>query len=141
MLISVIKCLLSLPEQRLVSSHTKYQVTHRSNAYNNLAIPENRHFCKETARSQERLELRATNSHQTMSQWLLFAKNRESSQSNRLWYLHLKFASKLTSASTEFATTNGDRSTELTETFLLVYRYLDLIMVKFLIEVKTVRNR
>ena len=28
-------------------------------------------------------------------------------------------------ASTEFATTNGDRSKELTESFLLVYRYLD----------------
>ena len=32
MLTSVIKCLLSIPEQRLVSSHTKYQVTRRSNA-------------------------------------------------------------------------------------------------------------
>ena len=32
-------------------------------------------FLKETARSQERLELGATNAHQTMSQWLLFAKN------------------------------------------------------------------
>ena len=31
-------------------------------------------FFKERARSQERLELRATNSHQIMSQWLLFAK-------------------------------------------------------------------
>ena len=41
-------------------------------------------FFKERARSQERLELWATNSHQTMSQWLPFAKNRESSQSNRL---------------------------------------------------------
>ena len=29
---------------------------------------------KETARSQERLELGATNVHQTMSQWMLFAK-------------------------------------------------------------------
>ena len=41
-------------------------------------------FFKERARSQERLELRATNSHQTMSQWLLFAKIRKSSQSNQL---------------------------------------------------------
>ena len=41
-------------------------------------------FLKETARSQERLVLRATNAHQTMYQWLLFAKNRESSQTNRL---------------------------------------------------------
>ena len=41
-------------------------------------------FLKETARSQKRLVLRATNAHQTMSQWLLFAKNRESSQTNRL---------------------------------------------------------
>ena len=32
MLTSVIKCLLSIPEQRLVSSHTKYQVTCCSNA-------------------------------------------------------------------------------------------------------------
>jgi len=32
---------------------------------------------------------------------------------------------QVTSASTEFATTNGDRSTELTESFLLVDRYLD----------------
>ena len=32
MLTSVIKCLLSVPEQRLVSSHRKYQVTRRSNA-------------------------------------------------------------------------------------------------------------
>ena len=32
MLTRVIKCLLSIPEQRLVSSHTKYQVTRRSNA-------------------------------------------------------------------------------------------------------------
>jgi len=31
-LTSVIKCLLSIPEQRLVSSHTKYQVTRCSNA-------------------------------------------------------------------------------------------------------------
>jgi len=37
-------------------------------------------FIKETAGSQERLELRATNAHQTMSQWLLFAKKSESSQ-------------------------------------------------------------
>ena len=42
---------------------------------------------KETARSQERLVLRATNTHQTMSRWLLFAKNCESSQTNRLYYL------------------------------------------------------
>ena len=35
---------------------------------------------------------------------------------------------QVTFASTEFATTNGDRSTELTETFLLVYRYFDLIV-------------
>jgi len=33
-------------------------------------------FFEEMARSQERLELRATNAHQTISQWLLFAKNR-----------------------------------------------------------------
>ena len=32
MLTSLIKCLLSIPEQRLVSSHTKYRVTRRSNA-------------------------------------------------------------------------------------------------------------
>ena len=32
---------------------------------------------------------------------------------------------QITSASTEFAMTNGNRSIELTETFLLVYRYLD----------------
>ena len=31
MLTSVIKCLLSIPEQHLVSSHAKYQVTHCSN--------------------------------------------------------------------------------------------------------------
>ena len=31
---------------------------------------------------------------------------------------------QVTYASTEFATTNGDRSTELTEIFLPVYRYL-----------------
>jgi len=41
-------------------------------------------FFKEMARSQERLELRATNAHQTISQWLFFAKNRESSQANQL---------------------------------------------------------
>ena len=91
---------------------------------------------KETARSQERLVLRATNTHQTMSRWLLFAKNCESSQTNRLYYLQflifvqLKFVleklkMQVTSASADFAMTNGDRSTELTESFLLVYRYLD----------------
>ena len=91
---------------------------------------------KETARSQERLVLRATNTHQTMSRWLLFAKNCESSQTNRLYYLQflifvqLKFVwenlkMQVTSASADFATTNGDRSTELIESFLLVYRYLD----------------
>ena len=32
MLTRVIECLLSIPEQRLVSSHTKYWVTRRSNA-------------------------------------------------------------------------------------------------------------
>ena len=31
-------------------------------------------FFEEMARSQERLELPATNTHQTISQWLLFAK-------------------------------------------------------------------
>jgi len=41
-------------------------------------------FFEEMARSQERLELRATNAYQTTSQWLLFAKNRESSQTNQL---------------------------------------------------------
>ena len=91
---------------------------------------------KETARSQERLVLRATNTHQTMSQWLLFAKNCESSQTNRFYYLQflifvqLKFVweklkMQVTSASADFATANGDRSTELIESFLLVYRYLD----------------
>ena len=35
---------------------------------------------------------------------------------------------QVTFTSTEFAMTNGDRPTEVTETFLLVYRYLDLIM-------------
>ena len=91
---------------------------------------------KGTARSQERLVLRATNTHQTMSRWLLFAKNCESFQTNRLYYLQflifvqLKFVweklkMQVTSASADFATTNGDRSTELIESFLLVYRYLD----------------
>ena len=94
---------------------------------------------KETARSQERLVLRATNTHQTISRWLLFAKNCESSQTNRLnrlYYLQfliffqLKFVweklkMQVTSVSADFATTNGDRSTELIESFLLVYRYLD----------------
>ena len=91
---------------------------------------------KETARSQERLVLRATNTHQTMSRWLLFAKNCESSQTNRLYYLQflifvqLKFVleklkMQVTSASADFAITNSDRSTELTESFLLVHRYLD----------------
>ena len=37
-------------------------------------------FLKETARSQEWLVQQATNAHQTMSHWLLFAKNRESSK-------------------------------------------------------------
>ena len=32
---------------------------------------------------------------------------------------------QVTSASADFATTNGDRLTELIESFLLVYRYLD----------------
>ena len=32
---------------------------------------------------------------------------------------------QVNSASAEFATTNGDRLAELTESFLLVYRYLD----------------
>ena len=41
-------------------------------------------FLNETARSQEWLVLRATNAHQTMFRWLLFAKNCESSQTNRL---------------------------------------------------------
>ena len=41
-------------------------------------------FLKGTARSQEWLVLRATNAHQTMSRWLLFTKNRESLQTNRL---------------------------------------------------------
>ena len=36
-----------------------------------------------------------------------------------------KLITRVTYASTEFATTNGDRSTELIESFLLVYRYLD----------------
>ena len=93
-------------------------------------------FLKETARSQECLVLRATNAHQMMSQWLLFAKYCESSQTNRLYYLQflifvqLKFVweklkMQVTSASADFAMTNGDRSTDLTESFLLVYRYLD----------------
>ena len=91
---------------------------------------------KETARSQERLVLRATNTHQTISRWLLFAINYESSQTNGLYYLQflifvqLKFVweklkMQVTSASADFATTNSDRSTELIESFLLVYRYLD----------------
>ena len=37
-------------------------------------------FLKETAHSQEWLVQQATNAHQTMSHWLLFAKNRESSK-------------------------------------------------------------
>ena len=41
-------------------------------------------FLKETAHSQEWLKLRVTNAHQTISQWLLFAKHCESSQTNRL---------------------------------------------------------
>ena len=41
-------------------------------------------FLKETACSQEWLVLRATNAHQTMSRWLLFAKNCESFQTNQL---------------------------------------------------------
>ena len=80
--------------------------------------------------------LRATNTHQTISRGLLFAKNCESSQTNQLYYLQflifvqLKFVweklkMQVTSASADFATTNGDRSTELIESFLLVYRYLD----------------
>jgi len=46
----------------------------------------------------------------------------------QLKFVWEKLKTQVTSASTEFATTNGDCSSELTETFLLVYRYLDLIM-------------
>ena len=47
-----------------------------------------------------------------------------------LIFVQLKFVwenlkMQVTSASADFATTNGDRSTELIESFLLVYRYLD----------------
>ena len=51
---------------------------------------------------------------------------------------------RVTSASTEFATTNSDRSTELTESFLLVYRYLDFDngwWLLFMTEVVTIWNR
>jgi len=40
-----------------------------------VVIPEDGHyFLKETARSQEWLVLQVTNTHQTMSHWLLFTK-------------------------------------------------------------------
>ena len=92
-------------------------------------------FLKETARSQEWLDLGVTNTHQTMSHWLL-VKNCGSSQTNRLNYLQffifvqLKFVweklkTQVTFASPEFPMTNGNCSTELTESFLLVYRCLD----------------
>ena len=41
-------------------------------------------FFKGTARSQKWLVLQATSAHQTMSHWLLFAKNRMSSKSSWL---------------------------------------------------------
>ena len=45
-------------------------------------------FLKETACSQERLLLRVTNAHQTMSHWLLFAKtDRGSSKTSKVYYL------------------------------------------------------
>ena len=67
---------------------------------------------KETARSQEWFVLRTTNAH------------------HHLIFVQLKFVwenlkTQVTFSSMEFATTDGDRSTELTESFLLVYRYLD----------------
>ena len=43
-----------------------------------------------------------------------------------------KIKTQVTSALTEFTMTNCDRSMELTESFLLVYRYLELIMAKCL---------
>ena len=49
MLTSVIKCLLSIPEQRLVSSHVKYRVTHRSNV---LILIKAHCGCQDTAQPQ-----------------------------------------------------------------------------------------
>ena len=44
-------------------------------------------FFKETAHSQDWLVLRVTNTHQTTSQWLLFANDCGSSKLNLLYYL------------------------------------------------------
>ena len=49
MLTSVIKCLLSIPQQRLVSSHTNYRVTHRSNV--SILIKAHR-GCQDTTQPQ-----------------------------------------------------------------------------------------
>ena len=43
----------------------------------------------------------------------------------QLKFVWEKLKTRVTPASMEFATTNGDRSTELSESFLLMYRYLD----------------
>ena len=99
-----------------------------------VAILEDWHFWKKQLILRNGLcYVQATNAHQTTSHWgyswrkaVLRPKVVGSST------CHFSFRSIqrniITTSnfvSTEFATTNGNSSTELTESFLLVYRYLD----------------
>ena len=76
--------------------------------------------------------LQVTNTHQAMSQWLLFEKNFGLFKTYRLQYLYhfhsIKIRERLKVHVTcmDVTTTNGDRLTYLINSFLQMYRYRQL---------------
>jgi len=99
-----------------------------------VAILEDWHFWKKQLILRNGLcYVQVTNAHQTTSHWGYSLRKtvlRPKVVGSSTCYFSFRSIQRniiTTSnfASTEFATTNGDRSTELTESFLLVNRYLD----------------
>lgn len=105
-------------------------------------------FSKETAHSKDLLVLQVTNAHQITSQWLLFAKHLVLSKATSTcsfsfllkWNLYgKKLKIRVTSVSTNLATTNSNRLLELTDCFscidTCIFKNKNGYCLQFLIEV------